>query len=106
MKIVVDECLPRRLCPALIGHDAKTVPEIGFSGYTNGKLLAAISELGDVFVTIDGNLQYQQNLSAIGFGIVVIASKSNRLQSLEPMIPDVLDAISRISNGEIITVHP
>ncbi len=105
MKVIIDECLPRRLCSALIGHEAKTVPQAGFSGYKNGALLDAIKNLCDVFLTIDGNLEYQQNLITVKFGIVVIAAKSNRFEELEPTIPAILNAITKVGKGEIYTVH-
>lgn len=40
MKVLLDECLPRKLGRLLIGHDVSTVPEAGWAGVTNGKLLA------------------------------------------------------------------
>jgi predicted nuclease of predicted toxin-antitoxin system len=39
VKVLLDECLPRRLAKALAGHEAKTVQEAGWSGKTNGDLL-------------------------------------------------------------------
>ena len=39
MKVVLDECLPRKLKRALPGHDVATVPEMGWAGIKNGPLL-------------------------------------------------------------------
>lgn len=100
-KVILDECLPRRLCGLLIGHEAMTVPQAGFAGYKNGRLLAAIESGFDVFVTIDGNLEYQQNLIGVSIGIVVIVADSNRLESLVPKVPSILKEIAIVKPGEI-----
>lgn len=57
MKVILDECLPKRLTGYLLKHEVTTVPLTGLAGYSNGKLLAAVEEDFDVFITIDGNLQ-------------------------------------------------
>ena len=43
MKLLLDECLPRRLKRELLGHDVVTVPEMGWAGIKNGPLLAIAS---------------------------------------------------------------
>jgi hypothetical protein len=63
--------------------------------------LAAIESGFDVFVTIDGNLEYQQNLIGVSIGIVVIVADSNRLESLVPKVPSILKEIAIVKPGEI-----
>ena len=54
MKVLLDECLPRKLKFSFSEHECLTVPEIGLSGIVNGQLLAEAERLGfDVLVTID-----------------------------------------------------
>lgn len=63
MKILLDECIPRKLKGALANHDCKTVPEAGLAGKKNGALLSLAEGAGfDIFLTMDKGLQYQQNL--------------------------------------------
>ena len=97
----MDECLPRRLVNLLIGHKVTTVPRAGFAGYKNGRLLEAIKNDFEEFVTIDGNLEYQQNLEQVPLGIVVIEAESNRLESIAPKVPAILEAIADVNPGEI-----
>ena len=73
MKIVLDECIPRKLKAIFIGHDVKTVPEAGWAGKKNGELLALLEGKCDFFVTVDANLLHQQPAKARPFGIAVIA---------------------------------
>jgi len=42
MRILLDECLPKDLVRELSGHEVKTVPQAGWSGVSNGKLLRKI----------------------------------------------------------------
>lgn len=59
----------------------------------------------DVFVTVDGNLQYQQNLSEQYISVVVLVVTSNRLQSLLPLMPMVREQLLNLQPGKIIRVE-
>ena len=100
-RVIIDECLPRRLKRLIPRTDAQTVPEAGLAGLKNGKLLAATPGHFDVFVTIDANLEYQQNLSGLSFGIVVIHAMSNRLEDIEPMRLELVEAVELVTAGEV-----
>ena len=96
MRILLDESLPSELKAELSEHDVRTVQEAGWSGLSNGELLTLAAPRFDVFVTADQNLQYQQNLSALPVAVVVLVAKSNRLQDLRPLLPDLLDRLSHL----------
>ncbi len=63
MRILLDECVHSGVKQAFPGDVVKTVPEAGWSGIKNGKLLALIAGNFDVFLTIDQNIRHQQNLT-------------------------------------------
>ena len=63
MKILLDECTPRLLKRLLSEFEISTVQDMGWTGVTNGALLAMAEAEFDVFVTTDKNLRYQQNLT-------------------------------------------
>ena len=96
MRILLDEDLPRRLCVLLEGHDATTVQRCGWAGVKNGKLLALAASRFDVFVTMDQNLEYQQNLVKLPIAVLVVAAHSNRIEHLTPLVPDMLRELDRI----------
>ena len=60
MRVLLDECLPRRLKRELVGHDTRTAPEMGWASKSNGELLALAVDHFDVFLTADRNLSHQQ----------------------------------------------
>jgi hypothetical protein len=87
MKLILDECIDRRLTKEFIGYEIKTVPQMGWAGTKNGKLLALIEKEFDVFITVDRNLSFQQNLSQFNISVVVLQptfSMSKYTQNIFP----------------------
>ena len=90
MKILFDECVPKRLRKVLSGHDVKTVPEMDWAGIKNGQLLRKAAGIFDVLITVDRNLAFQQNPQELPMPVIVIHSPSNRLKDLELQVPGLL----------------
>jgi predicted nuclease of predicted toxin-antitoxin system len=101
VRVLLDENLPYDLIDALTGHSVSTVHGLGWAGAKNRVLLKRASGAIDVFVTMDTNLEHQQNVSALPFGIVVVGAPSNRIQDLAPLIPDMLAALGRVRPGTV-----
>lgn len=104
MKVLFDECLPKRLKQAFHVFEIKTVPEMGWAGKTNGELLRLAVGKFETFVTIDQNLQYQQNLETSGMAIILIRVKNNRYETFEPLIPKIQQALQTIQTGQLIPI--
>ncbi|HTU00021.1 MAG TPA: DUF5615 family PIN-like protein [Rhizomicrobium sp.] len=92
MRIFLDECIDGRLANDIAGHDVRTAKQMGWSAIKSGTLLALASEQFDIFLTVDRNLSYQQNLAG-RLAVIVLRAKSNRLTDLRPLIPRRLEAI-------------
>jgi len=105
MKIILDECVPRRFKASLIGHECSTVPESGLAGKRNGELLALIEPLGfEAFVTLDKGIQYQQNLRDRKIIVLVIRARTNRLIDLLPYANACLAALVEATSGDVIVI--
>ena len=104
MRILLDECLPKRLKRDLVGHDARTVPEMGWASKRNGELLALAEEDFDVFVTVDRDLSFQQDVGRFKLGIVVLVAKGNRRPDLLPLVPELLDILTGLAPGQVLRV--
>lgn len=105
MNVLLDENVDRRVrrfFPAK--HEVRTVVEQGWSGITNGELLHRAEEEFDVLVTMDQNLQYQQNVSDRTLAVVVINARSNRPSDVEPAMEQVIEALQRAAPGTVIEV--
>ena len=101
MRVLLDENLPHDLTGALIGHSVSTVQALGWAGTKNGALLKRASGLIDALVTMDRNLEHQQDISVLPFGVVVVGARSNRVPDLTPLVPEMLAALDRIGPGKI-----
>ena len=102
MKIIIDECLPKRVTQFFEKGSAYTVPQIGLSGSKDTELLKELDKREiDVFITIDGNIEYQQQFINRTFGTVVIISVSNRFNDLLHLKDKILEAVDSVSKGEI-----
>ena len=101
MRLLLDECLPKQLKRHLAGHETLTVPEAGLAGLKNGALLRRISGKFDVFITVDANLRFQQNLAAFNVAVVVLRAHSNDMTDLLPLIPEVLTVIASAKPGTV-----
>jgi hypothetical protein len=65
----------------------------------NGELLTLAETHFDVLITLDTNLRYQQNLAARRISIVVIRSRSNRLDDLRTHFSSCVSALETIKPG-------
>ena len=104
MRILIDECLPKRLKRDLVGHDARSVPEMGWAGKTNGTLLALAQVDFDVFVTADRNLSFQQDVNEFNIAVVVLVARSNKHAVLQPLVPELLSVITALLPGQVVRV--
>lgn len=104
MRVLLDECLPRRLKRELVGHDARTVPEMGWASKRNGELLALAAAEFDVFLTADRNLSYQQDVSSFDIAVVVLVAPSNSIEELRPLVPRILDALGSADRRRVTLV--
>ena len=104
MRVLLDESLPRPLAKQLVGHDARTVSQMKWTSLGNGALLTQAATAFDVLLTADQNIEFQQNLTTLPIAVVVLVAESNRLESLEPLVPAVLQALKAISPKTLVRV--
>jgi hypothetical protein len=104
MRVLLDECVTRYLKREFVGHEAHTVEEAGLKGLKNGRLLQAASGRYDALVTVDQNLRYQQNLTALAIAVIVLKARRSTYPMLKLLMPEVLEALTKIKPGEVVMV--
>jgi len=105
MKVLLDECLDQRLRLFFPEHECQSAAYSGFSGLTNGALLAAAEAAGfDVLITTDRSMPHQQNLSSCRIAIMILCAQTNRLEELKLLIPDATAALRQITAGAIVSI--
>lgn len=104
MKVLLDECVDWRLSRDLPAHEVRSARQMGWSTIKNGELLALAARDFDVFVTVDRNLSFQQNLTTRSIAVLVLRAKTNRLSDLRPLLPALLAAIDEAVPGRAVFV--
>ncbi len=105
MRLLLDECVPRPIKRELVGLDVWHVVDMGWSSKRNGELLQLMIADGfEALLTVDRNLEFQQNLRASGIGVVLVIARTNRLKELRPLVPAMLAALAEVKSGQLISV--
>jgi len=55
----------------------------------------------DALLTMDRAIEFQQNLSGLPFGVLLLRAPSNRIVHLRPLVPTILDVLSQLSPGQV-----
>jgi predicted nuclease of predicted toxin-antitoxin system len=105
MRVLLDECVPRRLRDDLAPHDVRTVPEMGWTGIKNGQLLQLASSEFDCFLTVDRNLQFQQHVDKLPLAVLIVEARNNRIETLRATMPKVKEALASLSSRELKVVQ-
>ena len=105
MKILLDENIPRRLKFDFgISDEVSTIQELNWQGKKNGELLGLMTVAGfDVFITLDKNLQYQQNLRRFSIKIIILDASDSRYQTLQPFVLKLTKILS-LKISEQVTI--
>ena len=101
MKLLLDECIDRKFAREFVDHEMKTVPQMGWAGVKNGQLLALAEAEFDVFITVDRNLSFPQNLPQFDIAVIVLQAPSNPLAALKPLASKVLAILAMATRGKV-----
>ncbi len=105
MRTLLDENLPRQLKQHFTTNvEAMTVQERGWSGKKNSELLRLAAEEFDVFLTMDRGVEFQQRVENLAIAILIIRAPSNRFEDLQPLLPEIREALKGIHPGHVTRV--
>ncbi len=107
MKILLDESLPRKLGNDFDErHEVRTLRDMGWLGEKNGELLSLMTENNfELFVKVDRNLPYQQNLQRFTLTIIVLCAKNNTRETLRLLIPKIFEHLAEGNLQNVIEVN-
>ena len=101
MRVLLDNCVPRKLAVHLAGHAVTTVAQRGWNSLNDGALLDAAEGECDVFITMDKSIPFQQQLEHRNFAVILLRANSNRIEELLPLIPVLLTAIGEAEPAQL-----
>jgi hypothetical protein len=77
---------------------------MGWAGVKNGQLMRLATGQFDVLLTVDRNLEYQQNFATVPIAVIIVHALSNDIAASRPLMPAVLVALAGAKPGMIIPV--
>ena len=104
MRVLLDECLPKKLKAHIVADLVQTVPEAGWAGKQNGELLRLAEQDYDVLVTNDQNIEHQQVISRFDLVFVVLVAPTNDIIDLLPLMPELNRILPILEAGAIVYV--
>ena len=101
MKILLDECVTKRLKKHLETFEVYTVRELNLGGTKNGKLMSFCVENNfDILLTIDKNLMFQQNLENYSLTIVVLNSLTSKIEDIVTFLPSFKSQVEKFQKNK------
>ena len=75
---------------------------MGWAGLSNGELLRTAAASFDVVLTADQGMEFQQNLRDLPVALVVLAARTNRIEALEPLLPELMAVLVRLRPRQFV----
>ena len=105
MRVLVDACVDPRVVEGLPGHEVKTAVDMGWHRLKDNHLVPLLQGRFDVLVTIDRGFEYQQNLKALRFGLVIVHVAKNKVEFYRPIFGKIQKAVAQVKPGEVLHVY-
>ena len=104
VRVLLDEQMPADLIAELHTHEVRTVGQMQWKGIENGELLTLASRQFDVLISMDKNMPVEQDLARYSIGLVLVRARSNRIESLRPLVSAIESALSGVRPGTVVRV--
>lgn len=104
MRTLLDECIVAGLETHFTRLEAVTAKVAGTLGLENGKLLKFADEHYEVFITVDKNLPFQQNLRNLQLRLVLVRTFDTRLAAMAALVPAIENAAFLATPGDFVIV--
>lgn len=60
----------------------------------------------DIFITVEKNLPYQQNLEMLAFSLIIIEVINNILETIRATVPAIIELIDSGNLGKLHRISP
>ena len=105
MRILIDECVDPRVKLLFGEHQSATVHDKGWDTIEDGPLLALAEKEFDVLLTIDGKIEFQQNIPKFRVGLVDIHVPKNQIVHYRVIQQELLLAVEKVQPGQVVHVR-
>ena len=91
-------------CGIIVGARDKDGAASWLGGKIKRRFAAADGGHFEVFVTIDSNLLYQQEVTNLPLALIALRAKSNKFEDVEPLVPEILRTLLSIRASQVVTI--
>jgi len=106
MKVLLDECVTKKLKSHLSDLEVFTVSEMKWCGVKNGELMSlCVANHFDIVLTIDKNMIHQQSIEKYPITIVVFNSSTSKTDELALFIPAFLKQIHHFAKNRAYIIE-
>ncbi len=105
MKILLDECVPKRLLREFAPHECPTAGQAGLDGIPNGQILVEAERLGfELLVTVDQGISRQNSFAGRAIRLITLRSGTGTYEQLQPLVPECLRLFASTPPGSTAEV--
>ena len=105
MKLLLDENInPRFMHYLSVEHDVRSVRYMGWLGRVNGELLTLARDEFDVLITLDQDIEDQQNLTAADVAVIVLRAGTDDIHVLRTLVPQILERLLTVERGKFYSI--
>ena len=107
MNLLLDENMNPRFRHYLSAEpDVRSARYMGWLGKVNGELLALARDEFDVLITLDQDIEDQQNLTAADVAVIVLKAGTDDINMLRTLVPQILERLLTIERGKFYSILP
>ena len=107
MKLLLDENMDPRFRHYLSAeHDVRSVGYMGWLGKVNGELLALARHEFDALITLDQNMEDQQNLTDDDVAVIVLQAGTDDIYMLRKLAPQIFELLHTFRRGRFYYIPP
>ena len=106
MKLLLDESVDHHIATYFPNRfEIMTAQKMGWATTKNGQLLRIAADADfDALITVDKNMETQQNLDKLPMTIILLDTPRISINYLEPLIPEVISVLEDNPNEEFIKI--
>jgi hypothetical protein len=86
-------------------HDVKTIKQLGWDSVDDGSLLRLAAAEFDVFLTVDKDLPFQQDIASLNIAVIILRARTTRLNDLHTLLDALLKALDTTRSGEVYVLN-
>ena len=105
MRVLVDACVDPRVVEGLPDMKLKRLQIWAGTGSKDNHLVRLLQDRLDVLVTIDRGFEYQHNLKALRFGLVIVHVAKNKVEFYRPIFGHMQTAVAQVKPGQVLHVY-